>query len=206
MGLIDTPIRRREVLLGGATAALMTLSGCTGDDGWNGVDVSGTLPDLSFTLMRASDGKRVTEADYAGRVVTLFFGYTFCPDICPMTLSNLAEVTERLGDRAKALSILFVTVDPRRDTRNVLKKYVSGFTPRADGLRGTGNHLAAVARRYRVTYKVEPDASGGYSVSHGQSVYVFDQRGEARLLLPRFSTGDADIEGATSDLRRLVDA
>jgi protein SCO1/2 len=158
-------------------------------------------------MTRASDGARVTERDYRGQVVALFLGFTFCPDVCPMTLANLSEVARRLGPGAEGLSILFVTVDPGRDTLDILRRYAGAFHPRADALRGTENQIAMLARRYRVTYEVEPDGPDGrYTVTHGPSVYVFDASGEARLMLPRFETGDADIEGAVAELRRLLPA
>ena len=187
------------------TGIILALAGCR-DEGWFGTDVSGLLPDLSFTMTRASDGKRVTEADYAGQVVALYFGYTFCPDICPMTLSNLAAVTEALGADAAKLSILFVTVDPERDSREIMAQYTAAFSARADGLIGTPNQLARLARRFKVTYKIAPHAPGAldYAVSHGTSVYVFDARGKAQVLWPRFDTLDADIKGATGDLRRII--
>ena len=199
------PARRRLLAGLGATALLPALAACR-DEGWHGVDVSGTLPDLAFRMTRATDRREVTEADYRGQVVALYFGYTFCPDICPMTLANLAQVADRLGDRAEDFSILFVTVDPARDTPEVLTNYVSAFTPRAEALRGGANRLQSLTRRYRVTYKVRPDAPGGYTVSHGPSVYLFDRSGEARVMLTRFDTAGADIAGATADIRRIMSA
>ena len=184
----------------------MPLAGCDEDGGWYGTDVSGLLPDLTFSMTRARDGALVTEADYRGQVVALFFGYTFCPDICPMTLSNLAAVMESVGPQAQQVSILFVTVDPERDTLPTLAEYVSAFTPRAHGLRGTDNQLARLTRRFKVTYKIAAHAPGDtrYAVSHGKSVYVFDKAGEAQVMWPQFDTLEADIEGGASDLRRII--
>jgi protein SCO1/2 len=206
MARIDGRFTRRAVLARMSAAGLvLPLVGC-GDDDWYGKDVSALLPDLSFTMTRASGGARVTEADYEGRLVALFFGFTFCPDICPMTLSNLAAVVDSLGEDADRLSILFVTVDPERDTPAVMAEYTAAFTPRADGLIGTPDQLARLARRFKVTYKVEPHDPGDaqYDVSHGKSVYVFDAQGEARVMWPAFDTLEADIAGATGDLRRIM--
>jgi len=202
---LSEPTRRRALARLGALALLPGLAACRDED-WHGTDISGVLPDLAFRMTRASDGREVTEADYRGQVVALFFGYTFCPDICPMTLANLSQVAGRLDERARKLSILFVTVDPARDTPDVLRRYVASFTPRADGLRGGANRLQSLARRYRVTYRVRPDAPEGYSVSHGPSVYVFDAAGAARVMLTRFDTAAADIAGATGDIRRIMHA
>lgn len=195
--------RRRTLQLLAGGAALSILPACKSDAGWSGIDVTGTLPDLSFTMTRARDGKTVTEADYRGQVTALFFGFTFCPDICPMTLANLAIVADELGKRASDLSILFVTVDPARDTREVLTDYVSYFTPRATGLRGTENQLTSLTRRYKVTYRVGEGEN--YTVSHGKSVYLFDQTGAARVMLPDFETAEADTDGLAVDIRRLLD-
>ena len=191
----------------GSTGLTLPLAACD-DAGWYGEEVSGLLPDLSFTMTRAQDGTRVTQADYEGQVVALFFGFTFCPDICPMTLSNLSAVVDQLGEVAAKLSILFVTVDPERDTPELMAEYVAAFTPRADGLVGTPNQLARLARRLKVTYKIAPHQPGdmSYDVSHGKAVYVFDAQGEARVIWPGFDTVKADISGATGDIRRVMSA
>ena len=205
MARIEPGPTRRTVLRLGAGGALLPLAGCD-DAAWYGENVTGLLPDLSFAMTRAADGAPVTEADYRGQVVALFFGYTFCPDICPMTLSNLSAVMDALGPQAQEVTILFVTVDPQRDTLPVLSEYVSAFTPRAQGLRGTDNQLVRLARRLKVTYKVTatgPDAPD-YAVSHGKSVYVFDATGAARVMWPAFDTLDADIDAAAGDMRRVI--
>ncbi len=201
---------RRRVLCGLAGgAAALALPGCRdGAEEWYGIDVAGTLPDLAFAMTRAEDGAAVTEEAYRGQVVALFFGYTYCPDICPLTLSNLAALADALGPAAEGLSILFVTVDPERDTRQVLARYAAAFGDRVTALRGDENRLASLARRYRVTYKVAEHEPGEdyYAVSHGTSVYVFDAQGDARLIWPDFHTAGADIEAAAGDLSRLIGA
>ncbi|WP_227420064.1 SCO family protein [Roseitranquillus sediminis] len=208
MALSDGTSRRRVLrkLAGGALT--LTLAGCAEEDGWYGVNVTGTLPDLAFRMTRARDGAAVTEEDFRGRAVALFFGFTYCPDVCPLTLANLSAVADRLGPAADRLSIVFVTVDPERDTPAELARYVAAFTDRATGLRGDPNQLAALARRLRVTYKVSPHEPGAddYAVSHGKSVYIFDPSGDARLMWPEFDTADADIEAAAADLERLIGA
>ena len=201
-----TEVSRRRVLhlcAGGPLA--LALSGCRDED-WYGVDVAGTLPDLELTMTRARDGSTVTEDDFRGRAVALFFGFTFCPDVCPLTLANLTAVADALGPKADELAIVFVTVDPERDTLDDLGRYVAAFTERATGLRGDPNQLAALARRLRVTYKVAPHDEGetDYAVSHGKSVYIFGPDGEARLMWPEFDSSKADITAAAADLDRLI--
>jgi protein SCO1/2 len=157
-------------------------------------------------MTRASDGKQVTQADYRGRVVLLYFGYTFCPDVCPTTLSNVAEILQRLGPEAAHVQVLFVTVDPARDTLPVLAAYAANFAPQIESLRGTPDQLAALARRFRILYSVTPEGSGHpYEVSHSSAIYVFDQSGAARLLVPSLSSATPDIAGLADDLRRLIE-
>ncbi len=157
-------------------------------------------------MIRASDGKEVTEADYRRRIVLLYFGYTFCPDACPTTLSNIAEILTRLGPQAQHIRVLFVTVDPNRDTPAVLAAYVKNFAPQIDGLRGTPDQLAALARRYRVVYSVTPATEDHpYEVTHSSAIYVFDGSGAARLIIASLASTTPDIAGTAADLKRLAD-
>lgn len=195
---------RRALLAGGG--ALLALAACKADAPWHSVEVKGTLPDLAFAMTRAEDGRTVTQQDYRGKVVMLFFGYTHCPDVCPLTMANVADVLKRLGPKADAVQVLFVTVDPNRDTLPVLTAYAASFDPHIAGLRGTDNQLAVLARRYRVTYSVLlPQGSRPYTVVHGPSIYVFDRTGAARIMVPKFYDATADLPGVTADMARLVD-
>ena len=195
------PARRRVLVL----AALAFLGACqSGSAPWHGTDISGTLPALSLTMTRASDGHVVTASDYRGKVTLLYFGYTECPDVCPMTLTNAAQALRALGSEANDVRLLFVTVDPDRDTLPVLRRYVSAFAPQIVGLRGDPDQLAALARRFRVAYSVDPKGPDGYTVSHSSAVYAFDATGKARLLISSLSTPAPDIAGTASDLRRLI--
>ena len=134
-------------------------------------------------MMRANDGAFVNAANYRGKIVLLYFGYTHCPDECPTTLANVAVALKHLGPDAKDVRVLFVSVDPRRDTLPVLKRYVNAFAPQVDGLRGSDNQVAALARRYRVIYSVTPAAAGhDYEVMHSDSLFMFDRSGRARLV------------------------
>lgn len=189
-----------------ACLSLALLSGCGDSAKWHAIDVSGTLPALSFTMTRAEDGRPVTEADYRGKIVLLYFGYTNCPDVCPTTLSNIHDVLTRLGADARSVRMLFVTVDPNRDAAPLLATYVKDFGSEIDGLRGTPDQLAAMARRYRVVYSVTP-ATGDhpYAVTHSSAIYVFDGSGAARLIVASLSSTTPDIAGTTADLRRLAE-
>ena len=198
--------RRRAIALTVAGLGAALIGGCQRGDDQSAIDISGNSPPLEFTLTRASDGRRVTEADYRGRIVMLYFGYTFCPDVCPTTLANVADILKRLGPDAERVRLLFVTVDPDRDTLPVLADYVKNFAPQIDGLRGDSDQLASLARRYRIAYSVTP-ATGTrpYEVTHGSAIYVFDGSGAARLLIPSLGSTASDVAGVTADLRRLVE-
>ena len=190
----------------GAGIALALLAGCGRGDRWHAFDVSGSSPPLALTMTRASDGQQVSAADYRGRVVMLYFGYTFCPDICPTTLANIAEILNRLGPEAEHVRVLFVTVDPDRDTAPVLAAYVKNFAPQIEGLRGTPDQLEALARRYRIAYSVTPETKDHpYEVTHSSAIYVFDASGAARLLVSSLGTAEPDVAGTAADLKQLVE-
>lgn len=201
--------RRRALLRAGlalSVAALgPALSACSERrPGWSLYDVEGHLPDLAFTLSGAG-GRTVSAEDLRGQTVLLFFGYANCPDVCPTTMAQLADVLQRLGTRAEQVRIVFISVDPHRDTPDVLQAYVSAFTPRAIGLTGTEKQIAAVAKRYRVAYQIEPPRPGAgpdeYDVTHSRGVFVFDGRGRARLL----AAESDNAETIARDLQKLLD-
>ena len=173
---------------------------------WNSDDMTGALPRLAFTMTRASDGKTVTAADYRGKIVLLYFGYTFCPDVCPTTLLNLTTMLKGMGKQAADVRVLFVTVDPNRDTLAALKQYTEAFAPQVVGLRGTPAELANLAKRYRVAYSVTPASPGHpYEVTHGAAVYVFNRAGDIKLLFTGLSTQNSKLEPLTDDLHAMVD-
>jgi protein SCO1/2 len=180
----------------------LALAACGRGEVWPGTsDITGAMPDLSFHMTRANDGAEVTADDYRGKVVLLYFGYTHCPDACPTTLANLATVLQKLGPQAKQLRVLFVTVDPARDTLPILKAYVASFAPGIDGLRGTDDEIAALARRYRVLYRVTPASPGGdVQVMHASSTFFFDRDGRARLV----TTSTDDTAAIAGDIARLL--
>jgi protein SCO1/2 len=201
------PLRRRVFGIAGICLALALLAGCGAGAKWHAIDVSGSLPPLSFAMTRAADEKPVTGADYRGKVVLLYFGYTNCPDVCPQTLSNVHDILTRLGPAARAVRVLFVTVDPNRDTPALLAAYVKNFGTELVGLRGTPDQLAALARRYRVVYAVTPATEDHpYEVTHSSAIYVFDTTGAARLIVASLASTTPDIAGTAADLKRLVEA
>ncbi|WP_158886133.1 SCO family protein [Rhodanobacter sp. L36] len=164
-------------------------------------DVSGHMPDLDFALTDDA-GQAVTGADYHGKVVLLYFGYTHCPDVCPLTLAHLHVVMERLGPLADGARILFVSVDPARDTPAVMRAYVSAFDAHATGLTGDARAIEALSKRYRSAFTREPASSdGSYEVSHSSAIYLFDRDGRARAL----ATPSASQDDLVHDLHLLLD-
>ena len=182
-------------------AALLMLCACSRQTPSGATDITGAMPRLAFSMTRANDGAAVTANDYRGKLVALYFGYTHCPDECPTTLANLAAVLKALGPRASDVRVLFVTVDPDRDMLPILKAYVSTFAPQIDGLRGSDNQIARLARRYRVVYRVTPAWTGHpYDVVHSNTVYIFDASGRARLAILRTD----DTMALTKEIGRLL--
>jgi protein SCO1/2 len=161
-------------------------------------DITGAMPDLNFAMTRANDGAAVSAGEYRGKAVILYFGYTHCPDECPATLANFTAMLHALGRRANDVRVLFVTVDPTRDTAPVLKSYVNAFAPQVDGLRGTPDETASFARRYRVLYSVKP-APAGEEVMHSNAVFLFDGKGHAREVM----TDTDDIRALAADVKAL---
>lgn len=128
--------------------------------------------------LTATDGSRFSSAALAGKPYAIFFGFTHCPDICPTTLLEMTGHLNALGDKADALNVLFVSVDPERDTPEHLKLYLSAFDPRIIGLTGTSEEVAAVAKSYRVFYeKVPSKQADAYTMNHTASVYLMDKAG-----------------------------
>ena len=178
-------------------ASLVVLGGCFGDDeNWNGKDISGLMPELAFELTGTS-GDTVTAEQTDGNIRLLFFGFTSCPDICPATLQKLSRAVKDLPtELRKDTQIVFVSVDPQRDTPERIDSYVSFFSDRAIGLTGEEPALRELSKRYRTTFGYdEPDAEGNYNVSHSGAVYVFDREGKARLLIrPELSVEDIRMD------------
>jgi protein SCO1/2 len=183
--------------------AVLLLAACHAQPKWQLNDVQGHLPDLKFQMTNDL-GQPVTAASYRGKIVLLYFGYTHCPDVCPLTLVHLHTVLQKLGKQANDVQVLFVTVDPVRDTVPVLHQYVTAFDPRIVGLTGTQNAIATLAKRYRAFFQRETpqssSSSGDYQVTHSSAIYVFGRKGHARLLATPGDSNDAIFH----DLKILV--
>ena len=183
----------------------LSLTGCKKEQSWHADNITGSFPALDFTMTLARDGKTVIARDYRGKIVMLYFGYTFCPDICPTTLLDMTTILKNLGPKAKDVRFLFVSVDPDRDTLDILKKYESLFAPQVDALRPTADQLANLAKRYRIAYSVTPKTKThpDYDVVHSSAIYVFDRSGAARLIIPTLAKS-GHIKGVTADIERLL--
>jgi len=126
-----------------------------------------------FTLVDDT-GAQVSEADLKGKPTVMYFGYTFCPEVCPTTLTDLVQWMQMIGGDADRLNYVFVTVDPERDTPKVMHDYVSAFDPRIRGLTGTSEQIAKVTKEYGVYYKRIPTSDGGYVMDHSAVLYMMD--------------------------------
>lgn len=167
---------------------------------FNNVDITGANYARDFRLTDFRGATR-TLADFRGKVVVMFFGFTQCPDVCPTTLSDMAEVRKRLGADGDKLQVIFVTIDPQRDTPEVLAQYVPAFDPSFIALRGTADETAAIAKEFKVFFqKVPGKTETSYTLDHTAGSYVFDKEGRVRLFL-RHAGG---VEPIVADLKQLL--
>ena len=198
-------MRRRSLL---AAAAALVLAGCDRVPGLGGgsrpafkaIDLTGAEygRDLSLT---DTEGRRRTLADFRGKIVVLFFGFTQCPDVCPSTLAELAEVKRSLGADGERVQGVFVTIDPERDTPELLKEYVTTFDPSFVALRGDADETKKAAREFKVFYaKVPGKTEGSYTMDHTAGSYVIDADGHLRLFT-RYGSG---AQALTDDLKLLL--
>lgn len=183
---------------------LLLLVGCS-DEHWRTTDVSEILPELDFDLIN-EDGVAVDETAYADKATLLYFGYTNCPDICPIMLATVASAIRQLDEDVREnLQVLFVSVDPTRDTPSVLQIYTDAFGPEFIGLTGDAADIDAVANRYRITYEYgDIDANGNYDVTHSSAVFAFDQYGQAAFMIRESDSMTsivADLNSLISDSR-----
>ena len=163
-------------------------------------DVTGADYGKSIALTDHTGTKR-TLADWQGRIVVVFFGFTQCPDVCPTTLATMADVMKRLGPDADLVQVLFVTVDPERDTQAVLAPYVTAFDPRFVGLYGDRDETARTAREFKVFYQKVPGRTPEtYGIDHTAASYVIDAKGRLRLYVRHQQTA----EDLAADLRLLL--
>lgn len=150
---------------------------------FNAVDVTGADWGRDFKLY-APDGKPRSLADLRGKAVALFFGYTHCPDVCPTTMTRLHQAVKALGDDGKRVQVIFITLDPERDTPELLAQYVPAFDPSFIGLYGSPEAIAATAKEFRVFYQKQPGSTpGNYTLDHSAGIFVFDPQGRLRLFV-----------------------
>lgn len=167
---------------------------------FNAVDITGADYAKNFSLADA-DGKVRTLADFKGKVVVLFFGYAQCPDVCPTTMTEMAQVKQQLGADGDKFQVLFVTVDPARDTPEVMKAYMGAFDPTFVALIPTQDQLAAVAKDFKVYYKkVEGKTPTSYSMDHSAASFVYDREGRLRL----YARYGAGVPAMVSDVKTLL--
>ena len=164
---------------------LMTLAACSPKPEFKNIDITGgTAFGKDFSLLDP-DGKVRTLADFKGKVVVMFFGYTQCPDVCPTTLTEMQQVMTLMGPQSDKVQVLFVTVDPERDTAAILKQYVPSFDPSFLGLRPTDEAaLEKVTKDFKIYYKkVAGTSPGSYTMDHTAGSYAFDPQGRLRLYI-----------------------
>lgn len=186
-----------------ALGAVALLSACsTGPANFINTDITGSALVANFKLKDLSGTERTMES-YKGKVVAMFFGYTHCPDVCPITMQQWSEVKAKLGEKGDNLQVLFVSVDPERDTPELLRGYVPQFNPTFDALTAASledlNPLLAGLRVY--AGKVEGSSPDNYLMDHTAASYVFDQQGRARLLIRH----NADSAPVVSDVEQILD-
>jgi len=199
------PGRRRAVkILASVTALTIStgwLAGCAPDKPqFKSVDLTGADYAQGFSLLD-HNGQLRTVKDFAGKVVVVFFGFTQCPDVCPTSMAELAEVKRLLGADGDKLQPIFITVDPERDTSELLKAYMGNFDPGFLALRPTPEQLPQVAKDFKIYYKkVDGKAKGSYTMDHSAGSYIYDPKGRIRLY-NRYGSG---AEVLAADIRLLI--
>ena len=185
--------------LGAALAVLILVACDGGGPKFRNVDMTGADYAKGFALTD-HNGKPRTLADFSGKAVVVFFGYTRCPDVCPTTMVEMKEVLRKLESEAAKIQVLFVTLDPERDTQQVLAQYVPAFDPRFLGLYGDSATTAKTAKDFKVFYEKRPGSSpGSHTIDHTAASYVFDPKGRLRLYVKHDQIGTL-----ADDLRTLL--
>lgn len=193
---------RRAMLRTFAAAPIAALLAACGQDApsFKGSDITGTHLGKNLSMVD-QDGRPRTLADYAGKVMVVFFGYTQCPDVCPTSLAELAQVMQALGPDASRVQVAMITVDPERDTPEVLKQYVQTFNPSFVGLTGSPEQVKQAATSFKVYYAKVPAKNGkDYSMDHSAAFYLLDAKGEARVL----AGNGSDVASLTHDIKALL--
>jgi protein SCO1 len=193
---------RRPALIYGSIGLIATLLILgTGAFVWLTQGGTASLVGGPFTLENGS-GQQVTDRNFRGKYMLVYFGYTFCPDVCPTTLTEVADAMDKLGAKADRLQPIFISVDPKRDTPDVVKQYAAAFGPRLIGLTGTPDQIAAVAKEYRVYYAEHRTGPGpnDYSMDHSSVLYLMGPDG--KFVAPIRS--DENSTEMAADLNRLI--
>jgi protein SCO1 len=193
----------RRVLIVGVAAAGLTFVIVVARNGVNlqHDTAAATLPGIDGHFrLTTSAGRAVTDRSFPGKWLLVYFGYTFCPDACPTALNALATALDELGPLAAGVQPIFITVDPERDTAQVVADYVKAFDPRIVGLTGAPTQIAAAAKEFRVYYKVRPLGNNEYAIDHSSFIYVVNPRGQVVELL----TGNLPGHSMAQELRRLM--
>ncbi|MFY9329257.1 MAG: SCO family protein [Georgfuchsia sp.] len=182
-------------------ALAILLAACSPEPAhFNAINVTGANWGRDFHLADAS-GKPRQLADFKGKAVVIFFGYVQCPDVCPTTMNKLHEVMRLLGDEANRVQVLFVTLDPERDTPELLAQYVPAFDSRFLGLYGSLDATAAMAKDYRVFYQKRAGSKPGrYTIDHSSGLYAYDPQGRLRL----FISNNEEAAKIAADLGQLL--
>jgi protein SCO1/2 len=188
---VATPSNRvLYAIMGTLLAALLIGAGVVM---WRQDSGGGTMLSIGGPFaLQDGDGRTVTDKDFRGKYLLVYFGYTFCPDVCPTTLGAVADAMDKLGPAASHVQPLFITVDPKRDTPSVVKQYAAAFGPSIEGLTGTPEQIAVVAREYRVYYAEHPTGKGpnDYSMDHSSVLYLMSPDGGFVAPLRADQTGD----------------
>ena len=178
---------------------LFALCACSGGQAkFKGIDLTGTKEEMKFSLSDV-DGRERTLADFRGSYLLVFFGFTQCPDVCPTTLARAAEVRSKLGPDGKKVRLVFISVDPERDTAELLRDYLRAFDPDFVGLRGTAEQTREAAKALNVFYEKVPTGSS-YTINHTAITYIFDTKGQLRLGMRHSQKVDDYVQ----DLRTLM--
>ena len=192
--------RRLALRLATAAAFTVALAAC-GDNApqFKGSYISGTQLGRGLELSDYN-GKTRTLQDFAGKAVVVFFGFTQCPDVCPTSLAELTEVMKKLGPDADRVQVLLITVDPERDTPEVLKQYVTAFDPRFLGLTGTPDQVKKAAASFKAYYAKAPTKDGNYTMDHTAAFYLLDGKGESRVL----ANNNIGVDALVHDIQALL--
>ena len=182
-------------------AALLMLVACESKPVFNALDITGIQGYGNDFRLTDHTGKTRSLADFRGKAVLIFFGFTHCPDVCPTTLSDMRQVMQKLGKDAEKLQVLFVTVDPKRDTQELLAKYVPSFHPTFRGLYGDEAATNKVAKDFKIVHQIqEGKTPESYTVAHTAASLVFDPQGRLRL----FINYGMEVDKVTADIKLLL--